>query len=118
MVCWTLATVLVKLAILFLYMRIFSTQLFKRWATFLVVLVVCFGIIYFCIAMTTCIPLSALWTGDGTCRDLTKQEIGSMVPNIALDACIVVLPMPWLWTLKMRLRDKIWVSFMFSLGIV
>ena len=118
MVCWTIATVLVKLAILFLYMRIFTTRSFQRWATVLVVLVILFGVIYFAMAMTTCIPLSELWdpVPGGHCREIIPQEIGSMAPNLFLDICIIALPMPWLWSLHMPLRNKIWITLMFSLG--
>lgn len=118
MVCWTVATVFVKLVILFLYMRIFSTRDFRRWARVLIVLVICFGVTYFGIAMSTCIPLSQFWApvAGGHCRNLVNQEIGSMAPNIFLDICIIALPMPWLWTLQMPLRNKIWITLMFSLG--
>lgn len=120
MVCWTIATVLVKLAILSLYTRIFSTRNFRRWAWFIMALVICFGITYFGFALTTCIPLSELWqpVAGGHCRDLVAQEIGSMVPNLFLDVCVLVLPMPWLWKLQMPLKNKLWITLMFSLGIV
>ncbi len=119
MVCWTLATVLVKLAILTLYMRIFTTQSFQRLAIVFIVLTICFGIIYFGFAMSTCVPLSALWNPlpGSKCRDLGAQEIGSLVPDIFLDVCIVALPMPWLLKLRMPLRNKIWVMLIFSLGL-
>ncbi|KAK8062547.1 hypothetical protein PG997_014644 [Apiospora hydei] len=115
---WIFSTTVVKLAVLQLYMRIFSTAAFKRWAISLMVVVVCFGITFLVVFITHCHPVSQEWDPVpwGWCRDLKYSELSSISMNLALDTAIVVLPMPWLWNLQMPTSKKIVVMIMFGFG--
>lgn len=52
------------------------------------------------------------------CGNLKLKFLLSAIFNLILDVCILMLPMPVLWTLHMNLRKKIAVSFVFGLGIL
>ncbi|KAI0838423.1 hypothetical protein F5Y06DRAFT_268049 [Hypoxylon sp. FL0890] len=119
-ITWLFGTVCVKLAMLFLYIRVFSTAQFKRWTYALMGVVVCYFVAFLIVFMTNCIPLSNLWdpVPGGWCRELTTEEYTSVVFNLVIDLSIVILPMPVLWQLKLPFRDKIFVSMMFGMGII
>ncbi|KAI5926905.1 hypothetical protein F4810DRAFT_651396 [Camillea tinctor] len=115
---WIFSTTAVKLAVLALYMRIFTTAAFKRWAISLMVIDVCFGITFLVVFITHCNPVSQEWDPVpwGWCRPLNLSELSSISLNLALDTAIVVLPMPLLWNLQMALSKKLLVMVMFSFG--
>ncbi|OTA92688.1 hypothetical protein M434DRAFT_318625 [Hypoxylon sp. CO27-5] len=119
-ITWLFGTVCVKLAMLCLYTRIFSTAQFRRWSYALMVVVGCYFVAFLIVFMTNCMPLSNLWdpVPGGWCRELTTEEYTSVVFNLIIDLSIVILPMPALWQLKLPLRNKIFVSIMFGMGII
>ncbi|CAJ2505020.1 Uu.00g124140.m01.CDS01 [Anthostomella pinea] len=117
---WLLGSVFVKLAVLWLYSRIFVTDQFRRWAYGLMGIVVCYGISFLVAYQTNCHPISQLWdpVKGGWCRDVTGEQFGTIGVNLALDIAIVTLPMPTLWSLNMPQRKKLIVTLMFSIGII
>jgi hypothetical protein len=119
-ITWLLGTVFIKMSVLWLYTRIFATPAFKRWSYAIMALVVGYGVGFIVVFMTKCQPLSQMWAPvpGGWCRDLKIEELASVTINIALDAAIVVLPMPVLWGLQMPIRNKIFISVMFSIGFL
>jgi hypothetical protein len=50
------------------------------------------------------------------CPNLELKFLLSAIFNLVLDVCILVLPMPMLWTLNMSPRKKIAITFVFGLG--
>ncbi|GAW18080.1 hypothetical protein ANO14919_075510 [Xylariales sp. No.14919] len=117
-ITWIFSTTSIKLAVLTLCMRIFTTAIFKRWATSLMAVDVCFGITFLAVFITRCSPVSQEWDPVpwGWCRSVTLTELSSISVNLVLDTSIVFLPMPWLWNLRMPLSNKIVVTVMFSFG--
>ncbi|KAL5342684.1 hypothetical protein BJX70DRAFT_409671 [Aspergillus crustosus] len=111
-----------KLAILFFYLRIFTTRFFKR---------ITYGVIGLCAAYSAavvfqsafdCTPASYYWTrfdpeSEGTCLSYTAFRIMPAV-NIALDVVVMVLPLPLLLKLNLPLAKKVRVISMFSVGIL
>ncbi|OTA64299.1 hypothetical protein K449DRAFT_394111 [Hypoxylon sp. EC38] len=51
------------------------------------------------------------------CGNLSLKFLLSAIFNLVLDVCILVLPMPMPWTLKMNTRKKVAISCVFGLGI-
>jgi hypothetical protein len=82
--------------------------------------VVGYFIAFMTLFMTNCTPLSHLWhpVPGGWCRQLTTEEYTSVAFNLVIDLGIVILPMPVLWRLQMPLRNKIFVSVMFGIGLM
>ena len=120
-ITWTLATILCKLAILWLYTQIFTTRKFKLAAYTLMGVTVSYAFIFIPIFFTQCKPVHAAWDpvlSLTSCRPITRQEFASVAINMALDLAVVVLPLPVVWSLRMPTRKKVAVSLMFSLGLV
>ncbi|KAM7206084.1 Cytochrome P450 [Naviculisporaceae sp. PSN 640] len=119
-VAWVLATSVVKVAVLWLYTRIFSMAWFVRLARILMVICACYFITFLVVFITHCDPVDQQWNPvpNGSCRDVTHTELASNTINSIIDLTIVCMPLPCLWSLKMPLRKKITVLFMFSLGFI
>lgn len=120
-VTWTLGTTTFKLSVLCLYIRLFPTKTFKILSCALMGLTVAYCLSFLVVFLTTCSPdISQLWNPrpDGYCRDLNIGQLGSVSTNLGLDLLLVILPIPFLWALKMSLRNKITVSVVFSLGFM
>jgi hypothetical protein len=70
----------------------------------------------------TCRPFTFNWaiTPDTPqhCGNLSMKFLLSAVFNLILDVCILILPMPMLWTLQMSTKKKIAITFVFGLGIL
>ncbi|EFQ35839.1 integral membrane protein [Colletotrichum graminicola] len=118
-VTWLLGTVFIKMAILWLYTRLFSTAQFKRWARILMGVVGAYGVAFLILFMSRCVPMSQQWdpVPGGHCRDITIDQIVSVSINIIVDVAMTALPMPMLWGLQMPLKNKIAVSAMFGMGL-
>lgn len=119
-VCWLLGTVCLKLSILALYMRIFTTATFRFWAYILMGIVGAYGIAFLCVFMTNCQPVSQQWdpVPGGWCRDIANEEFTSVSLNMVIDLAIAIMPMPVLWRLRMSTRSKIMISLIFGLGFL
>ncbi|KAI0188020.1 hypothetical protein EV127DRAFT_137650 [Xylaria flabelliformis] len=117
---YLLGVAFIKLSMLFLYHRIYTTPTFKRWVYFVIVLDVIYIIAFIPIFLTNCIPLSQYWDPKptGWCRDTVISDSATVAGNLLLDIFVLGLPLPVLWRLQMSVRDKITVTAMFSIGIV
>lgn len=119
-ICWTLGTGAIKLSILVMYMRIFRTAAFRKWAYVIMGGVAAFTIAFFVVFLTNCTPVSQMWEPVpwGHCRTQTPSEFASLSCSLALDLAIIILPFPWLWNLQMPLRNKVTVSITLSIGFL
>lgn len=118
-ICWLLASVFNKLAILAMYNRIFTTPQFRRWSYIISAIVVAYCISFFCVYMTNCEPIDYMWnpTPGGSCRDGAISDYSTLAINLFLDLAIFILPLPTLWSLQMASRKKVVVTIMFSFGL-
>ncbi|BCS21685.1 uncharacterized protein APUU_22117S [Aspergillus puulaauensis] len=111
-----------KLAILFFYLRIFTTRTFKRVTYGLIALCSAYSVAVVFQSAFDCTPASYYWTrfdgvSEGTCLDYAAFKV--MPPlNIALDVVVMLLPLPLLLKLNLPLAKKIRVISMFSVGIL
>ncbi|KAM7195881.1 hypothetical protein V8F33_006530 [Rhypophila sp. PSN 637] len=119
-VAWVVSTAVVKIAVLWLYTRIFDMLLFVRIARIIMAICACYCVTFLVVFITHCDPVSQQWNPVpwGSCREITQTELASNSINSLLDLAIVCLPLPFLWSLQMPLRKKITVIFLFSLGFV
>ncbi|KAI0202860.1 integral membrane protein [Astrocystis sublimbata] len=120
-VTWTTGTAAFKISVLFLYQRIFTTRAIKIWSYGLMGLTFGYWLSFMVVFLTTCTPdISQLWNPrpGGFCRDLNIGQLGSVSTNLAIDVFVIILPMPFLWNLQMRMRNKIAVTLIFSLGFI
>jgi hypothetical protein len=114
---------LTKISILFFYLRIFPGKTFRNCTFVLMALNVGYLIAFECISIWQCRPLEAAWKKwDGTypakCNNINVQSWMSAALNILFDLCILILPMPELYKLRMSKKKKVHIMCMFSVGIL
>jgi hypothetical protein len=114
---------LVKISMLFFYLRIFP-QTWFRYACF-ATMAACagYGIAFLLVSVFQCRPLPLAWTqwdGEhaGTCNDINAQGWTSAALNVILDVVVLGLPMPVIAKLELNKRKKALVLLMFSTGFV
>ena len=108
-----------KLSVLHLYLRIFDLQRSFRITVWIVYgLNLAWGISFFFGYIWKCAPIPDYWmTANLTGRCLpNKFNYAFAFSNIILDAIILILPLPMVWSLNMSRRQKIVISGVFLMG--
>ncbi|KAF2478182.1 uncharacterized protein BDR25DRAFT_338822 [Lindgomyces ingoldianus] len=109
----------VKISVLLFYKRIFSkgSTTFGIVAWVGIVVVGCWGIIFFFMILLCGNPVSTAWTGVGTFRyDAVQLGYAQSGTSIALDFVVLAYPLPVIFGLHMDAKRKIAVMFIFWLG--
>ncbi|KAI0487322.1 hypothetical protein F4859DRAFT_509893 [Xylaria cf. heliscus] len=117
---YLLGVAFIKMSMLFLYHRIYTTPAFRRLCYFVIGLDLAYIITFIPIFLTNCIPLSQYWDPKptGWCRDTVISDSATVAGNLLLDLFVLIMPLPILWRLQMSIRDKLTVTSMFSIGLV
>ncbi|OHW90030.1 CFEM domain-containing protein [Colletotrichum incanum] len=112
----------IKSSILFLYLRIFPDENFRRllWCTQLFNLLLWVSFISGTFA--SCQPLNFFWNGwkremEGKCFNLNAFAMCHGVFNVALDVWMLLLPASQVYNLRMQRKRKLGVMLMFGVGI-
>ncbi|KAI0175870.1 hypothetical protein GGR52DRAFT_589650 [Hypoxylon sp. FL1284] len=124
-VAWLLqswANSFVRLSILDFILQIFSRVKQFRFAIYFFEAAAVAYLVACTIAwLATCRPFRFNWELGADvprhCGNLGLKFLLSAIFNLVLDVCILILPMPMLWTLPMSTRKKIAISLVFGLGI-
>ncbi|XMA09444.1 hypothetical protein WAI453_002235 [Rhynchosporium graminicola] len=111
-----------KMSILMFYLRIFPSQAFRNWCFSLLGVVTMAMVVFQLMTLFQCWPISYNWHGwkgemQGKCLNIQAFNYASSAVNIILDFAILILPLPWLIRLKVGLKRKLSIIFMFSIGI-
>lgn len=117
---YALTITMVKISILALYRRIFSTPGFRLVS----LLVGCACVSWFVVTLFTdlfqCRPFSAAFDPELMftyhCIGLQAYYYGILVANLALDLVILYLPLHMVWRLKLPTKQKLSLSGIFLLG--
>lgn len=114
---------LVKMSVVFLYMRIFPGDTFRTvaWATQGVILTSL--VVFTLLPFAQCRPISYFWTfwdgeHSGKCFDIPALGYANAGVNIALEVWLLVLPAWPVLNLNMSLKKRVSVMAMFCFGIV
>ncbi|KAK8113112.1 hypothetical protein PG984_013638 [Apiospora sp. TS-2023a] len=120
-ICYFSEVFLLKLSILFFYLRIFPSKGMKRllWAT--IVFDVLFGISFILVGIFQCTPISENWTawkgtGEGHCADQSAIAWANAVISITMDIWMLAIPMSQLKSLNLHWKKKVGVGLMFFVG--
>ncbi|KAK1486274.1 CFEM domain-containing protein [Colletotrichum cuscutae] len=112
----------IKASIIFLYLRIFPDETFRRilWYTQLFNLLL--WIAFIAGTFGSCQPLHFFWHGwkrdmEGKCFNLNAFVMCHGALNVALDAWMLVLPATQVYSLRMQRKQKLGVMLMFSVGV-
>jgi hypothetical protein len=116
---WAVSLTAFRLAILLLYIEIFTTTWFKYVSYTTCGIVVLFFIGSITTSLRLCVPLEFTWNKSigGTCGNIGLAELVAAAINFCLDFWIVLLPLPIVWKLQMAKHKKIAVTAAFSMGL-
>lgn len=112
------AVSLYKIALLFLYFRIFPLPEVRKYGRLCGFIVAGWTGACYIAASIQCIPIVKLWEPwrDGWCIDLFITQLAIAVPCILLDLAILCLPIPHVLRLQMNRTQKILIMVVFLLG--
>ena len=120
-VLYFLQIALIKLTLLFFFLRIFPTRLTRRllWAT--VAFNGLYGLSFVITAIFQCRPISFYWTSwdkerPGNCVNINALAWSNAIISIILDIWMLVLPLYEIFHLQLSWRKKISVAIMFFVG--
>ncbi|KAK7397792.1 hypothetical protein QQX98_012841 [Neonectria punicea] len=112
---------LLKLALLFFYLRIFPTPIVRKllWGT--VVFNSVFGIVFVFVAIFQCQPISYFWTKwdgehEGHCASINAITCSNAGISIAVDIWMLAVPLAQLKGLNLDWKKKVGVGLMFCVG--
>ncbi|MCJ1268762.1 hypothetical protein MMC22_008650 [Lobaria immixta] len=113
----------IKISVLLLYARLFTTQRrrFRIALSVVGIYVITWTISSFCVVLLQCRPIHYSWDlprglTQGQCIDLIGGYVGTGATNTISDFAILILPMPIVWALKIRRRQKMVICGIFLLG--
>lgn len=115
------AVTLPKLSILSMYLRIFTTKLYRRSVYVLGVILIMTFVVGGLTGSLGCQPLAFFWDPTipgGHCIDINAFFRWISLPNILTDVAMLVLPQPLIWTLKITRNQKIGLTLTFLTGSV
>ena len=112
-----------QLSILFFYLRVFDSPLFRQCAIGISVFVVCFGAANTFTMIFQCMPISFFWNGwtgenVGKCININAFSWIRAAIEILIDLAIISLPIPLLLRLKLSLHKRLQILSMFSIGFL
>jgi len=117
---YALAIAFTKLSIIASYLHIFSPRGVIRWLL-LATGAVTIGLLTASVPATVfqCRPVAAAWDfslpQDG-CYSFVNFLYASTAVNITTDLLLCTAPIPLLWELRLPVRQKMLISFLFFLG--
>ncbi|CAK7213236.1 hypothetical protein SBRCBS47491_001733 [Sporothrix bragantina] len=112
---------LLKLTLLFFYLRIFPSQGVRRIFYGTIGFVIVYGIVFVFMGIFQCSPISYYWTnwdGQHTGHCLSVNSIGwaNAAISIAIDIWMLAVPLWQLRKLRLHWKKKIGVAVMFTVG--
>ena len=120
-IIWVASVTFVRASIVFLYIRLFPTRIFREICYFVLVVNLCFFMSTVLADCLICQPISYRWDrmtgGKGFCGNQKPLDLYIGIFNLILDVAAVALPMPVLWGLRMNVGKKVMLSGMFGMGI-
>ncbi|KAL6705438.1 hypothetical protein ACN47E_006703 [Coniothyrium glycines] len=112
---------LLKLTLLFFYIRVFPSKGVQRllWGT--VIFVIAWGTAFVIVAVFQCRPISYFWLKwdglhEGKCLKINAVAAANAAISIVLDFWILGVPLWQLWGLKLHWKKKVGVALMFCVG--
>lgn len=116
---WNLGTIFPRLAILALYLRIFSSIRYRIATYILGAFIVAYGIAFQLVGLFICTPVNFLWSHDvnGHCINIQLFFQLSTLPLIIADIPMLLLPIPQVWALDMTRNKRIGVILTFMTGV-
>ena len=121
---YLVAAILPKLAILSMYLRIFTTRSYRMSVYVLAAVLIMAFLAGGLTGLLGCRPLAFFWDPTipgGHCININAFFRWISLPNILTDIAMLILPQPLIWTLQITRNQKIGLTLTFltgSLGLV
>ncbi|KAK4163738.1 hypothetical protein QBC43DRAFT_263608 [Cladorrhinum sp. PSN259] len=114
---------LTKLSVLLLLLDIFSVFWYRKATYVVMVLAACYLVWVFVTNIIACLPIQAFWDlsipeSDRWCMPQRPKMLADTTLNAALDIAIFFIPLPLLRTLRLPLKQKLWLCVVFTLGLI
>ncbi|KAF5525607.1 Satratoxin biosynthesis SC1 cluster protein 4 [Colletotrichum aenigma] len=127
---YAMATALIKLALLFQYMRMFEAGSKSRFVTLVVIYITAaWGLAYSFLAFIPCFPVSAFWNLTTVTKD--RWAFGSHDPvifartfeshvgmNVALDLIVFLIPLRLFLEQGLRAKSRLGLLGLFTMGVL
>ena len=120
-ILWVIAVTTIRAAIIFLYVQIFPTRLFRNVCYAALAANVAFGTTAVIADCFICQPIRYRWAPSvvhGSCGDQKSLDMYIAILNLLQDIIVVVLPIPILWRLQMARSKKMGLIGIFGVGIM
>ena len=116
---WNATVCFSKLSILLMYTALVPIPSMIKWAKGVGSLIILWNISDIIAGLLSCRPIAKNWdfTLPGTCGSQPKFYFSMGVVNLVTDTVIIVLPMPYLYRLRMPMRRKLLAMALLSIGI-
>ncbi|KIV82363.1 hypothetical protein PV11_04482 [Exophiala sideris] len=113
--------VLTKLAVLVFELKVFAQPLFQKMGYIVMAGCICYFVAFMFILGFECTPVSFFWTqwrdpSAGKCIDINAGGWAAAAINIALDLCILIIPIPVIMKLQISRQQKLQILSMFGVG--
>ncbi|KAL4745346.1 hypothetical protein BDW72DRAFT_208267 [Aspergillus terricola var. indicus] len=122
-VLYTICTALIKLSMLFLYLRLFPNAILRTAVLVSLAITSLWALGSFLAQVFSCKPISYYWNQwdgehEGRCSSHNSLLLAHSIINIFLDILVIALPMPVLVRLQMSIEKRVGMCLMFAVGLV
>ncbi|MCJ1345442.1 hypothetical protein MMC31_003649 [Peltigera leucophlebia] len=117
---WAISNALVKISICHLYVQIFRLRSLRIAAYTIMVAGVAYCVAVILEAFLLCKPIRYSWDKniDGHCGNAFAAYLSVAIVDLITELSIILLPMPYVWTLQLPVGKKIALTCIFGLGII
>jgi hypothetical protein len=117
---WNATVCFSKLSVLLMYTALIPVRSMILWACGIGAFTVAWNLSNIFASFLICRPLARNWdlTIPGTCGSLSRFYFSMGIINIITDVALLVLPMPYMYQLRMSVRKKVLATTMLSVGIM
>lgn len=112
---------LIKTSIVSFYLRIFGTSRNFRISAYVAIgILIAWAFSVILETFLLCRPLAYNWdtTIDGVCGERNKVYVSAGALNVITDFMVMALPVPHILSLQLKIKKKMGLILMFSLGIL
>ncbi|KAF2001363.1 hypothetical protein P154DRAFT_619388 [Amniculicola lignicola CBS 123094] len=120
-VFYACAIAFTKLSIIASYLRFVHDRFFRLTMFLTGLIVIGLWLTGIFVVIFQCSPVSGAWdfeNPDRKCIDFIEYLYASSVISVAIDVVLCILPCPYLWKLKMPLKQRIILCLLFGIGLV
>ncbi|SCO92004.1 related to integral membrane protein [Fusarium oxysporum] len=116
-IMYTTALACARLSLVAFFYHIFGVSSMRYFLHGFVAFIIAWAISTYVPSIRTCWPISSFWDGTNqNCIDLSKFYVGVAIGGIITDIGLMIIPLPYIWALKVPLYHKILIAIMLVFG--